>query len=83
MSHEKHVTTTTSDNPAVNTTVVNTEINNKVPSPTGNHDHIETVSVEIVESGNVSDDSVASADYFVPEPNLNCRIPTSQHLLMQ
>ena len=83
VSHEKHVTTTTSDNPAVNTTVVNTEINNKVPSPTGNHDHIETVSVEIVESGNVSDDSVASADYFVPEPNLNCRIPTSQHLLMQ
>ena len=53
-----------------------------LPSPADNPDHIETVSIDIVEHGNVSVDSDASADYFVPEPNLNYRIPTSQHLLM-
>ena len=60
----------------------NTNTTNAVLSPSDNPDHIETVSIEIVETGN-NDDSVASADYFVPEPNLNYRVPTSQQQLMQ
>ena len=44
-----------------------------------NPNHIETV-VEIIEHGN--DDSIASTDYFVPEPNLNSIDQTIQQPLL-
>ena len=67
---------------AANCNIMNTDDTNTVPSVANNPDHIETVSVDIIEAGSVSDDSIASIDYFVPGPDLNSRNPTSQHLLL-
>ena len=61
---------------------MNTDDTNTVLSVADNPDHIETVSVDIIEAGSVNDDSIASTDYFVPGPDLNSRNPTSQHLLL-
>ena len=53
-----------------------------------NTEHIEVVSVEVINSPD-ADDSIASSDDFVPEvpapaPSLNCKDLTSQQtLLMQ
>ena len=63
--------------------VINMESNEEqdaiLNTGTANPNHIETV-VEIIEHEN--DDSIASTDYFVPEPNLNSIDQTIQQPLL-